>query len=170
MTRSGGIGKNDCLTFKIHLIVLQSLLHCQYFLKCKIRKPDSDRCVCVCGGGPNLSQAWRGEILYTPLVFQSLLHRQYFLKCKLRPPPFHKEKNSPKLKNCHIFNVIKVLRYLNIGVLQFQEENKKYFLINFTPAFRKKLALIILVQRSHSIITYIGCSSSITIIITPISW
>ena len=29
---------------------------------------------------------------------------------------FHEEKNSPKLKDRHIFNVIKILGYSNIGV------------------------------------------------------
>ena len=30
--------------------------------------------------------------------------------------PFHEEKNSTNLEDCQIFNVIKVLGYLNIGV------------------------------------------------------
>ena len=36
-----------------------------------------------------------------------------------------------------------------------------YNFCSFTHAFRKTLALIILVQRLHSIITYVGCNSSI---------
>ena len=51
---------------------------------------------------------------------------------------FEEEKNSPKLKDCKVFIVIKVL-----------------------CAFQKKLVLIILVQRLHSIIMYVGCYSSL---------
>ena len=43
------------------------------------------------------------------------------------PPPFHEEKNSPKLKDCEIFYVIRVL-----GYSKFQKEKKLYFLIFFT--------------------------------------
>ena len=32
------------------------------------------------------------------------------------PPPFQEEKNSPNLKDCQIFYVIRVLRYSNTGV------------------------------------------------------
>ena len=39
-----------------------------------------------------------------------------FYKLNIHPPPFHEKKNSPKLKDCHIFNKIKVLGYSNIGV------------------------------------------------------
>ena len=58
----------------------------------------------------------------------------YKLKIQVYPTPFHKEKNSPKLKDFQIFNVIKVVGYSNIGVHKFPKE-KKYFLIfyNFIP-------------------------------------
>ena len=32
------------------------------------------------------------------------------------PPPFQEEKNSPKLKDCQIFHVIRVLGYSITGV------------------------------------------------------
>ena len=32
------------------------------------------------------------------------------------PSPFHEEKNCPKLKDCQIFYVIRVLGYSNTGV------------------------------------------------------
>ena len=35
---------------------------------------------------------------------------------RTNPPPFQEEKNSPKLKACQSFSVIKVLGYSNIGV------------------------------------------------------
>ena len=35
---------------------------------------------------------------------------------KRHPPPFQEEKNSPKLKDCQIFDVVRVLGYSNTGV------------------------------------------------------
>ena len=67
--------------------------------------------------------------------------------------PFQRENKSSiaKYKDCQIFFIIQLLGYSNIGVHSFQKEksNISYF---FTHAFRKKLSLIILVQRLHSII------------------
>ena len=47
----------------------------------------------------------------------------YKLNNKSTPPPFHEEKNSKKLKDCKIFNVMKFFfGYLNIGVHDIQIE------------------------------------------------
>ena len=70
---------------------------------------------------------------------------------------FHEEKNSLKLTDCQIVNVINVLEYSNIGVHSFQKE-RQYFLTFYT-CIAKKSALVILDQRLHSIIKYVGCNS-----------
>ena len=75
------------------------------------------------------------------------------------PPTFHEEKNSSKRRDCEICNLIKVVGYSKIDVHLFKK--KVIFLKFFTFAFRKKLTLIILVQCLHSIITYVGCVSSL---------
>ena len=83
----------------------------------------------------------------------------YFSCCNLKPTPFKGEKNSPKLKDCQIFFiVIKVFRYSNICVHYFQKEKMKKKLSMHSG---KKLVLIIVVQRLHSITTYVGCYSSL---------
>ena len=73
-------------------------------------------------------------------------------------PPFQEEKKSSILKDCQIFFVNKVMGYSNFGVYNVEEEKKFQF---FKRAFQKKLALNIMVQRLHSIITYVGCYSSL---------
>ena len=75
-----------------------------------------------------------------------------YYKLKNKSTPFQEEKNSPKFIDSQIFSVIKVLWYCLIA--------KRIFLEFFTHAFRKKLALIILVQCRHSIITQVVCYSS----------
>ena len=51
-----------------------------------------------------------------------------------------------------------------INPKQIKSKSKKSFIFYFfTHAFWKKLALIILVQRLHSIITYVGCSTSLSV-------
>ena len=84
----------------------------------------------------------------------------YFCWYKLdnKSTPFQEEKNSSKFKDCQVFSVIKVLGYSNIGVHLLQKEKNIFFQF-FTHAFQKKLALIILVHRLHSIITYVVCCS-----------
>ena len=75
-------------------------------------------------------------------------------------PPFKEKKNSPKLKNWHNFIVIKV--FIRLCSL-ISKKKKSNILKFFTHAFQKKLALIILVQRLHSIITYAVCYSSLSV-------
>ena len=87
----------------------------------------------------------------------------YFSCYKLnkKPPPLStKRKNSPKLKICQIFNITK---FLDIQTLVFINFNtKKVIFISFLHLHSgKKLPLIILVYRLHSIFTYVGCHSSI---------
>ena len=65
------------------------------------------------------------------------------------PPPFTKKKNSRKLNDCQIFNVIKVLGVQKLVFINLKK--KTLFFLFFTLAFRKKLVLIILVQRLNSI-------------------
>ena len=54
-----------------------------------------------------------------------------------------------------------LLKFLGIQTLVFINFKMKNIYIFFKHAFRKKLALIILVQRLHSIITYARCNSSL---------
>ena len=48
-------------------------------------------------------------------------------KLNMTSTPFQEEKNSPKLKDCQIFYVIRVLGYKTTGVYQFQEDKKLSF-------------------------------------------
>ena len=75
-------------------------------------------------------------------------------------PPFQEEKKSSILKDCQIFFVNKVMGFSNFGVYNVEEEKKNIFQF-CKRAFQKKLALNIMVQRLHSIITYVGCYSSL---------
>ena len=60
------------------------------------------------------------------------------------PPPFTKKKNSRKLNDCQIFNVIKVLGVQKLVFINLKK--KTIFFLFFTLAFRKKLVFIILVS------------------------
>ena len=56
---------------------------------------------------------------------------------------------------------------INSKLTIISKRKKVIFLKYFTFAFRKKLALIILVQHLHSIITSVGCNSSLIICFCP---
>ena len=56
------------------------------------------------------------------------------------PPPFRGEKNSSKLKDFQIYDVIKVEEYLNIGIHLVRIEESNIFIF-FTFEFQKKVSV-----------------------------
>ena len=70
-------------------------------------------------------------------------------KLKNTSTSFLEVKYSPKLRDCQVCNLIKVLGYSKTGVHKFQKEEKVGFFYTCIPE-----KIIILVQRLHSIIRY----------------
>ena len=81
-------------------------------------------------------------------LFQRLLYKKYYYEKKKicwqitlaarsnkvtrHTPPFHKEKNSPKLKDCQIFYVSRVLKVFQHWCSLISKRKKLYFKIFYT--------------------------------------
>ena len=131
---------------------------------------------CWTGVTFGISRDFHGLIISSFFLFHRLLSKKWDIvkknicwqitlaatSLKTNPPPFQEEIISPKLKDYKI--VIAIIK--SFGVFKnctLISKRKKFILIHFLPhAFQKKLVLFILVTRLYSIITYVGCWSSLS--------